>query len=233
MQVNDIIALARTLTQTTTTQVGATQWLQFLNIVYRGLANRIVAEVDEGFFWDTFTTDTVVDQNEYPLPIPTSTATWIKKVTRVEVKYLSADSYKTLINADTIQNYDKSDVYTQENQSTQTPFFDLRDGSIFIYPKPTEAITGGLKVSGITTVIDLLAWWAETSVFPRNQDLRDFHHILAIWMKQYIYAFKWKENAKNDAINEFELEANKMIAYLQNRINPAIVAELPTNNLTN
>ena len=74
MTVQEIIDLARTLTHTNSNQVPNDTAIKYLNIVYFKFANRIITEIDEDYFWETFTTDTVVDQSEYVLPIASSTA---------------------------------------------------------------------------------------------------------------------------------------------------------------
>jgi len=71
--VNDLITLSRTLTNTTSTQVSDADVLTYMNIVYHDLEEAIVAQVNEDYFYDYLTTDSVIDQSEYQLK--TSTAT--------------------------------------------------------------------------------------------------------------------------------------------------------------
>lgn len=58
------------MTYTDDVQITAAKGLIYLNAVYHDIENRIVSDVDEDFFWDSFTLDgdTVVDQNEYEIP---------------------------------------------------------------------------------------------------------------------------------------------------------------------
>jgi len=227
MSVTSLISLARTLTNTNSTQISDAQALEYLNIVYKDMQWRIISEVDDQYFWDSFTTDTVAGQNEYVLPIADSTTLWIKRVTRAECKYQSTDTYKKLLSADTISNYHNPDQYIRDNNSTSSPFYDVRDNSIFIYPEPDESITDWLVVYGTITLIDLVSAWAESTIFPINPELRDYHSILSIWMKQYIYSQLRLDNEKNDAINEYETKVAWMIRALRDRTNINMEQQLP------
>ena len=79
----------------------------------------------------------------------------------------------------------------------------------------------------LNSVVDLTVSWVETDIFPWNQQLRDFHHLLASWAKQYVYQSRGQVNEKNDARNEYEAEKLKMIQYLQGRIDTITEWQLP------
>lgn len=49
-----------------------------------------------------------------------------------------------VLRADAIQNYKTSDAWLQANASN--PFYEFREGSVFLYPTPTESVTNGLKI---------------------------------------------------------------------------------------
>ena len=233
MNASDIITLARDLTQSTSNQLSDAQAVKFANIVYHDIESRIVWDVGEDYFWESFVADTVVWQNEYPLPESTSIQRGIKKVKSVEVKYSSNDSYNTLVESDTISNFDTSEWYLKDNQSIAGAFYDVRDGSVFLYPKTTEVVSGGYKVSWPATLIDLTSITSETDIFPNASEMRQFHYIIAIGMKQYINSFKWKDNLVPSNIQEYELKVSNMIEYLNNRSNSSVEWELPSNtNLT-
>ena len=229
MDVSDIIWLARTLTHTDSTQVPDATAIDYLNIIYFKFANRIITEIDEDYFWETFTTDTVVDQSEYVLPIASSTAEWAVKINRVEIKYDSTVDYNTVAAADTLSNFDKSEWFLKANKSQDNPIYDVRDWSIFIYPAPDEAVTTWLKINVINTLKDLLTTDVETAIFPWSQELRIYHDILAIWMKQYIYSSQGLTWDKNDAINEFNLVLDKAIETIRDRTLSPMIAELPNS----
>lgn len=218
MTVDQIISLARTLTYTDSGQVSDADALIFLNIVYHDIYSRIVNEVDEDYFWDVFSADTIENQNEYVLPLWSATTQWLFKITRVEVKRKSTDSYFRNVPSWTLSNYQKrSDVWIQNNLTLEKEFYDIRENSIFIYPKPTEAITWWIKVSGIKTLIDLVSGGEENTIFPLNPELRAYHNILALGMVKYINMTKGKTNEKNDAVSEYEREVQKMMSHIGNR----------------
>lgn len=228
MTVDKLISLARTLTHTNSSQVTGIQALEFINIIYHKVAWAIISRVDEDFFWDTFTADTVANQNEYVMPLASATVAWMDKINRVEVKWASTDTYTTIVWADTLDSYkQRSDAKLQTDISTQDAWFDLRDGSLFLYPKPTNSITGGIKINWIVTLIDLLTGWAENTIFPNNSDLRDYHDVLAIWMKQYIFSLQGLSSEKNDSIQEFQLKLDELISHLKNRSLSSVERPLP------
>jgi len=221
MNVDWILDLARDMTYTDDVQITPAKGLMYLNAVYHDIENRIVSDVDEDFFWDSFTLDgdTVVDQNEYEIPKGSATARWISKLDRVEFKYSSTDTYKKLLKSDSINNFQEySDEYWQNNTTTWNAFVDIRDGSVFIYPKTTEAVTGGLVMYGTYNLIDLVWGWAETTIFPTNQELRGFHDVLAIGVTKYINKHKGDLNAKNDSVAEYEREVERMLSSIRDRM---------------
>jgi len=230
MDVSNIIALARTLTHTNDQQVGDTQALEYLNIIYNKIANRIITQIDEDYFWDEFLTTPVIDQNEYTFQWASATTSGMKKITRVEMKWSDWDSYSKLVSADTLSSYSRTTDYLTENISTDEWFFDVKDWSLFIYPAPTEAVSNWLKVQAVITLPDLLTTDVEAAIFPRSSELREYHYALAIWMKQFIYANLWRINEKNDAITEFENELQRIINTVKDRTFAPVVTELPPAN---
>lgn len=232
MDVSDIISLARTLTHSNSNQVSDAQLLTYVNIIYNKMSNKIISEVDEDYFWDEFITNLVADQNEYSLKEATALASWMKKVTRVECKWLDTDTYKSLVAADTVSNYNTSTGKLGVNLSAWDAFYDVKDGSIFLYPTPTANITEWLKVQAVITLPDLLTTDTSSSVFPRSSELREYHYLLSVWAKQFIYASQGKTNEKNDSINEFNIAVESMIQTLQNRSTTPVIADLPNSNLS-
>ena len=232
MDVNGIMDMSRTLTHSNDTQVPNATAIDYLNIVYSKVASRIISEIDEDFFWDEFLTDSVASQNEYVMAIPTATTVWMKKIQRVEIKWASNDSYKSLVNSDTISNYNDSTGDLNANLGISNAFYEVKDGSVFVYPNTTEVITDAVKIQATVTLIDLVIWWTATTIFPNSQDLREYHYLLATWMKQFIYGNKWLINEKNDSINEFETELNRVINSLKDRLTWPVVSELPYTSLS-
>jgi len=227
MDVNSVIELSRDITHTDDIQITDTKALRYLNIVYHTIANRIIEDINEDYFWDVFTTDTILNQNEYTFNEATATTNWMNKIQRVEVKWKSTDEFSTLIEADTLASYKTSEWRINNKLSTDEWFFDIKDWSIFIYPAPTEAVEAWMRVQSTITLQDLVLWGAESTIFPRNSDLRGYHQILSVWMKQYIYSQQGLTNEKNDSINEFNQKLTQMISNIKDRYNNPVEAILP------
>jgi len=73
MTVAELITLIRDQTKTSSTNLSDAKIISYMNIAYHDLENAIVDRVGEDYFWDIFTTDTVVDQNEYTHPVNSAT----------------------------------------------------------------------------------------------------------------------------------------------------------------
>lgn len=225
MTIAEIISLLRS--QTYASWATDAKLLSYINIAYHDIENSIIRYVKEDFFWNKYTTDTVANQNEYVLKSPTSTVIWMKKVKRVEMKFTDTDTFRTVVSADTLSNYSNSEDWLQTYQDKSNPIYTVSDNSIFIYPTPTNSINDGLVIWTLNSQVDLTTAGVETDIFPWNQQLRDFHHLLALWAKQYVYQARGQINEKNDARNEYEAEKQKMISYLQGRIEWVVEWKLP------
>jgi len=228
MNAQAIIDRALRLTHTNSTDYTSTQSVEDLNLVYQEVVDTIVNEVDEDYFWDIAESNTVVWQSEY-----LAETIWIapddldiKKVNKVYIKYSASDTYYTKANFLNPWSLDKDTDWYKDNHSKSNPFFYIQDTSLFIYPAPTEAVTNWLKLYVIHTPADLTATSTESEIEIPYQ----FHKVIATGMKQYIYASQWKINEKNDAINEFEIEKERMVFNIQERYNQPWITLMP--NLT-
>lgn len=227
MTVDNLITLLRDQSQTTTSNVDATTILRYVNIAYHTVENEICEKVNEDYFWDIFTTSTVADQNEYVLQANSSTVVGVKKVNRVEVKRKTADEYMEVLRADAIQNYKTSDARLQANASN--PFYEFREGSIFLYPTPTESVTNWLKIYWVKSLIDLVAWSAETTIFPNHSELRQFHQIVALGAIPYVLRHRNVDTSLvNNAQIQYENELYKMITVLNSKYNDPQEILLPS-----
>ena len=85
------------------------------------------------------TTALVVNQRDYSI-----SGTGFLKVLKVECKD-SADNWHPLIQIDATQR--KRTLLDDPNETAGTPYrFDLRYNSLFLFPKPSYASSGGLKI---------------------------------------------------------------------------------------
>lgn len=223
MTVPNIIDLARALTHTTSTQVTDAQALVYLNIVYHDLENTIVTDVNEDFFWDKLTTDLVAWQNEYVLPIASATVNWVRKISSASIKWTNDYTEYVKLNADSTNNSAYTIDQLRDNTDIWNWFYELREWSVFIYPKPESEIVWWLQLNTILALKDLTGTDTETEIFPNQSTLRQFHHILAIWMKQYIYSQQREFWEKDNAVQEYEALKMKTVNYLQDRNNSPVI----------
>lgn len=86
------------------------------------------------------TTNLVANQQDYALPTNTI------KVVRLEITYDGTNWHK-VSPMDINQESSPTDTTTINNDFEKSePYYDLRGGSIFLYPIPDTNITGGLKI---------------------------------------------------------------------------------------
>lgn len=180
MTVDNIITLIRNQTGCSSDNIADAVMITYVNIAYHDLENAICDKIDEDYFWDIFETDTVQGQNEYVLQATNSSTQGIKKINRVEVKRDTDDDYHTLTAPDSLSNIKYVDSYAQANQPTSNGKREYRDGSIFLYPAPTESVTDGLRIHAVKALIDLATGGAETTVFPNHSALRQYHQVIAL-----------------------------------------------------
>lgn len=229
MDVSTILQLARETTNTSSsmTNLSDSSLLPYLNIVYHDLEDAITAKVDSDYFVKEFYTNTVDGQERYQMREATSTQQWRKRLLEVGIKRDDEqDYYKKL----PIMDSNQDDVFSDKDKAERVE----SDGSVdvlgkymFVYPAPTTAVVAWLYVLASTTMIDLLVAWSESDIFPDNPELRNFHQLLVIGMKRWIYQLKWQVKEKNDAMNEYEMEKRRMVMSIRNRTSQPVTMTLP------
>lgn len=143
MNVSSIISLSRDQTATPIWQITDEKYLEKLNIVYKELFSRL-STASKKYTRQSYTTDIVANQTEYILPTHSDTQTGIKLVLDVFYK------------GEKIKIYDTDRRFTEEVNEDKTPYWVIRDWSIFIYPIPTENIINWLRVEWKYIPLDLL-----------------------------------------------------------------------------
>lgn len=194
-----------------------------INLIYDDLNSRIINEVDEDFYWDSSVDDTVVNQSEYPIE-----TTWdfnIVDINKVFIKYKTTDTYYTKARRINPWALEKHPSRYLVNQPQSDPFYYVQDNSVFLYPAPNDTdwvITDWIEIFTINQPIPLVDWWAENTIkIPKR-----YHRIIAIWLKQYIYGSLGKLNEKNDAVNEYNAVADKMIQELKDRDQGELIEQI-------
>lgn len=222
MNVSSIYSLARILSYTSSSQtwVSDDATLQiFANLVYHDLENTIVSQVNEDFFYNEWTDNIVSGKREYLLPIKSWTKAWLKKLLSVSIYKTSNDVDYTKLEENRLTNL----PYDVNKYDGEQEFFYIADNSVFIYPTPTENITKGIKVYGVSNLWDIETWWDETTVkIPV-----EYHDLIAQWMTQYIFQAQWKTNESLSALNTYNQKKQQMVWELTDRNAWTHTSELP------
>lgn len=216
MNVQEIINRTRRLTYTNAIQYPDTTAMEDFNIIYKQVCNSLTQEVNEDYFWDIFTTNSVIWQNEYRL------SSDMFKLKSVSVKYKIDWEYIPAFTQETTQLTNDRDYY-KTNQNTSNPFYTIDDNSIFIFPTPTEVVVDWVKIEAIIKPSSLVIWATEDNILLPSE----YHYIISEWMKQFAYQAKWKLEEKNDAINEYKIKMRDMIFELNDRNNSPTTRLLP------
>jgi len=95
------------------------------------------------------TTDLVQNQIEYVLP------TGFIILNRVSIKYPNSTNYVLAERLDDQETKDAFENGTISRGSEGAPVFREFDNSIWIYPKPSAAVTAGLAIETVTDITDL------------------------------------------------------------------------------
>lgn len=201
MTVADILLEARNIWGALQTNpITDAMLLKWLQEPYHELENAIVTQINEDYFFDILKTNLIADQNEYTLQPSTSVATWVKKIISVEVKRNTNDAYRSV--PPMKKDYDQNKALDDLEVTTQLPgFYDIKDSSVFLYPKPTSTImwaatiTNWLQMQAIVNMIDLTLAGTETDIYPGHTELRQYHSLLPLWLAHKIYIYKkmWTE----------------------------------------
>lgn len=129
MDVSTIITLSRDQTWTPAWQIADSDYLTYLNVIYKDIFSRLSVN-SKKYAWDYFNTQVNAWQDEYILPKPGEDSTGIKLV-------LTA-----FLDGKKLPLYDSS-LYTSEQDIVdphfhEHPYAILRDGSIFLVPIPKK-----------------------------------------------------------------------------------------------
>lgn len=198
--------------------------LIFLNRWYRKLINEIRTKVNEDYFYNEWTVDSVIWQIEYSLEKRDFDTPWIVKIKWVSLKY--KDEYIKAVPT-TFSNLERDLSWYETNQPNSQPFYIVSDNSVFIYPKFTEVITNWIKLYWIADPIDLILSSTEWDIkIPL-----EYHYLLPLSMAYYSFKARWMINEKNDCYNDLNIETAKMIRELSDRIVSPLISEMP--NITN
>lgn len=142
MDVSVIISKSRIQTGTSVWQKSDALMLTDLNIVKDTIFSALWVVSKKYARQQYNPTTTVVGQSEYILPAPSAVDNGLKRLLRVDIKYNSSSDWKQCKVYDTNPTSEDLSLYTDTN----APICIQRDGSIMVYPAPTEAIANGIKI---------------------------------------------------------------------------------------
>ena len=200
MDVSTIIELSRKQTATPAGQISDADYLKYLNITYKDIFSRLAVN-SKKYTWQTYTTDVVAGQNEYIIPRPSNTQTWLKLILDCFYKHEWKDRR--------IPIYDASIRIDYEVNKNKEPYGVIRDGSIFIYPTPEKAIANWLRLEWKYIPLDLV-------LTNESDDIKlapEYHNILVkglnslvFWEKQVFDKQQLWEWYYLQAINQMQTE---------------------------
>lgn len=187
-----------------------------INPTYHDIENEISSRVWEDYFYEYFKTDIIQNQNEYSFEMSSPTNEWVKKVISVEVKWDDISNYEMLLPLRANTN-DRLSLNQLSSISIDSWFYDIKDSSIFLYPTPKTTVANWLKMQAIINLTDLTLSSIETDIFKWSTDLRQYHTLIYLWAKTYIYTRRQEFDNVAQSRNEYNIELNKMIQQLQTR----------------
>lgn len=199
--------------------------LKYAQKGYKKMQNLIIRKVNENYFYDILKANTVANQNEYVLKTMSGTVIWLKKVLTANIKRDWTQTYfEKLGRSMTDLNNDSID---EQAITVDYNFAQIKDGSLFVFPAPTVAVTDWLMIEAIVSLVDLTATDTEALIFPNNTELRDYHEIIAMSIVPYIFGKLKQTNEKVEALNEYKMALDEMIDELNDRFNSDLQADLP------
>ena len=209
------IANVRTRTHSNTQSYSDTIGIIHYNWSYQDVTGDIQL-LDEEYFFDYGIGNTVIDQTEYQvkqLVSPTYGTVDVTQVKNVLVKYTS--DQVNFINAREVhkESLEYGTDYYATRQNVNDPFYYIQDNSIFLYPAPTEAVTGGFKAECIIQPPDLLIADTIDKVFVPKRIQR----IIEEWMMPFAYEYLGKENMIVWAVNMYDKRKKEALAHIKNR----------------
>lgn len=224
MLASESISKAITDAHTNSTNYDATTlWIEAYNIVRNKVINAIV-KAKQDYFWERVEFNLVNGQTEYNISVITWTPDLtIKEINKVFVKYDINDTYYTPVSQLAPSLMEKDPDYYSDNQSKISPFFNIKDKSVFIYPASDSDITEWWKLTVIYHPSELVITDDDTILDEDKQ------YIYSLWITEHIYKSQWKTNEAINANNQFKTELLDLTTEIKNRYNKPITKKFKNN----
>lgn len=226
MDVSKIISLARTLTHKTSAQVPDSEIVDYLNLTKDDFWTALITSVGENYYWDYWTTDSVVNQTEYIIPEVASDEEWALKLNSVAICY-DGETYDNgnlkYIKAkeESLWSLKKDMFYYEQYADYENPIYTVNDYSVLIFPQPKTSITNGIKLSGIRNIKDYTVDTLEAEMVIRSS----YHKILLQWILPYIYKANWELDKYNLEMSEYERMKRETIRKMSDRVQTPFYAD--------
>lgn len=217
------------LNNITSTEYSSAEVKRNINIWYKKAVNWILESLDGWNFKDTTATASLVaNQQAYTFNIANSSfsATDVLKIERVDITYDGTNWYKAepLNRADYLEAINQTNI--NNDFSTTTPFYDISNNAINLYPVPVANSASGLKVTYTQQITDLSAD-ADVPVIPEN-----FQRILSLGAA-YDWAMSRGLATAGALRNEIEQLHQEIKSFYSNRqmdSNPSVSAMVKNYN---
>lgn len=224
MLVNDLFDSARSETHTTAAQFSNASLLVRLNQLYKKVIRKIMTEADDNYFTVTKTLDAVADQSSYALE------TNFGQLKSVKIKPVSTSADWVVSREIDFSKQAFDYEYYADNQPTDFPVHQIIGTNMWIAPRFTTDTAGSAGNNQISydyekTQADLAVGGAEATIAVPL----DFHYVLALGLKPYLYASIGKTNEKNDSIAEFDREVSEMLYLIRGRDDTQNTLSIPND----
>lgn len=212
MTIEEIFKEAYEDTNTSVTNYPYAKALKKFNAMYKEIY-RMIVNTQENYFRTYRNTDLQEWATEYKIEreqtsyIEEWETVYVPWIAKVEKVYLITENGQELLK-------ELSDLEQVEGVRGYV----LKDNHIILNRVPEETIEGGLRLEGIEAVNELTLEDEEGSIFPNQQDLRDFESVLVAWLKVELREHKQDFDKADRARNLYEQKKEEMKRYISQRV---------------
>lgn len=212
MTIEEIFQEAYEDTNTSVTNYPYAKALKKFNAMYKEIY-RMIVNTQENYFRTYRNTDLQEWATEYKIEreqtsyIEEWETVYVPWIAKVEKVYLITENGQELLK-------ELSDLEQVEGVRGYV----LKDNHIILNRVPEETIEGGLRLEWIEAVNELTLEDEEGSIFPNQQDLRDFQSVLVAWLKVELREHKQDFDKADRARNLYEQKKEEMKRYISQRV---------------
>lgn len=212
MTIEEIFKEAYEDTNTSVTNYPYAKALKKFNAMYKEIY-RMIVNTQENYFRTYRNTDLQEWASEYKIEreqtsyIEDWETVYVPWIAKVEKVYLITENGQELLK-------ELSDLEQVEGVRGYV----VKDNHIILNRVPEETIEGGLRLEWIEAVNELTLEDEEGSIFPNQQDLRDFQSVLVAWLKVELREHKQDFDKADRARNLYEQKKEEMKRYISQRV---------------